>query len=39
VERPALKEIATQRFSACHLNDEPMSRPGKAFADGAVLAR
>jgi peptide/nickel transport system ATP-binding protein len=38
VERPALKEIATRRFSACHLNDEPMSRPGKAFADGAVLA-
>lgn len=28
VERPALKEIAPGRFSACHLNDE-MARPGK----------
>ena len=38
VDRPALKEIARGRFSACHLNDGPEPRPGKAFADGAVLA-
>ena len=38
VDRPALKEIAPARFSACHLNDEPQPRPGKAFSDGTVLA-
>jgi peptide/nickel transport system ATP-binding protein len=38
VDRPALKEIAPGRFSACHLNDGPEPRPGKAFADGEVLA-
>jgi peptide/nickel transport system ATP-binding protein len=38
VDRPPLKEIAPGRFSACHLNDEAIARPGKAFADGAVLA-
>jgi peptide/nickel transport system ATP-binding protein len=38
VERPALKAIASGRFSACHLNDGPQLRPGKAFQDGAVLA-
>jgi len=38
VDRPALKAIAPGRFSACHLNDGPAPRPGKAFADGAVLA-
>ena len=39
VDRPALKEIAPGRFSACHLNDGPQPRPGKRFADGEVLAR
>jgi peptide/nickel transport system ATP-binding protein len=38
VDRPALKEIAPGRFSACHLNDGPAPRPGKAFADGEALA-
>jgi peptide/nickel transport system ATP-binding protein len=38
VDRPALKEIAPGRFSACHLNDGPEPRPGKAFSDGMVLA-
>jgi peptide/nickel transport system ATP-binding protein len=38
VDRPALKEIAPGRFSACHLNDGPEPRPGKAFAGGEVLA-
>ena len=38
VERPALKEIAPGRFSACHLNDEPGPRPGKVFDDGEVVA-
>jgi peptide/nickel transport system ATP-binding protein len=38
VDRPALKEIAPGRFSACHLNDGPQPRPGKAFSDGAVAA-
>jgi peptide/nickel transport system ATP-binding protein len=37
-ERPPLKAIAPGRFSACHLNDGPEPRPGKAFSDGAVLA-
>ncbi len=37
-DRPALKEIAPGRFSACHLNDGPEPRPGKAFGDGAVLS-
>ncbi len=37
-ERPPLKAIAPGRFSACHLNDRPEPRPGKAFSDGAVLA-
>ncbi|HEX2135932.1 MAG TPA: oligopeptide/dipeptide ABC transporter ATP-binding protein [Microvirga sp.] len=39
VDRPALKAIAPGRFSACHLNDGDMPRPGKAVQDGAVLAR
>ena len=39
VDRPALKEIAPGRFSACHLNDGPAPRPGKAFAEGPVLAK
>ncbi|HEY8382819.1 MAG TPA: oligopeptide/dipeptide ABC transporter ATP-binding protein [Microvirga sp.] len=38
VDRPALKAIAPGRFSACHLNDGPEPRPGKAFSDGMVLA-
>ena len=38
VDRPALKEIAPDRFSACHLNDEPGPRPGKVFSGGAVTA-
>jgi peptide/nickel transport system ATP-binding protein len=38
VDRPALKEIAPGRFSACHLNDGPEPRPGKAFAHGAAVA-
>jgi len=38
IDRPALKEIAPNRFSACHLNDGPQPRPGKAIANGAVLA-
>ncbi|KAA2238357.1 ABC transporter ATP-binding protein [Salinarimonas soli] len=38
VDRPALKEIAPGRFSACHLNEEAPARPGRATADGAVLA-
>ena len=38
VDRPALKEIAPGRFSACHLNDEPGPRPGKVFSSGAVTA-
>jgi peptide/nickel transport system ATP-binding protein len=36
VDRPALKEIAPGRFSACHLNDEPGPRPGKIFEDRGV---
>jgi peptide/nickel transport system ATP-binding protein len=36
-DRPALKEIAPGRFSACHLNDVE-ARPGKVESDGAVLA-
>jgi peptide/nickel transport system ATP-binding protein len=38
VDRPALKEIASGRFSACHLNDGPGPRPGKVFEDGAAVA-
>jgi peptide/nickel transport system ATP-binding protein len=38
VDRPALKEIAPGRFSACHLNDEPGPRPGKVFEDRAAAA-
>jgi peptide/nickel transport system ATP-binding protein len=38
VDRPALKEIAPGRFSACHLNDEPGPRPGKIFEDRAAAA-
>lgn len=38
VDRPALKTIAPGRFSACHLNDGPEPRPGKAFSDGEVVA-
>ena len=38
VDRPALKEIAPDRFSACHLNDEPGPRPGKVFEDRAAAA-
>jgi peptide/nickel transport system ATP-binding protein len=37
-ERPPLKEIAPERFSACHLNDGPEPRPGKVFSDGEVVA-
>ena len=29
VERPALKRVAPGRLSACHLNDEPGSRPAR----------
>jgi peptide/nickel transport system ATP-binding protein len=39
VDRPALKSIAPDRFSACHLNDGEVLRPGKAVKDGEVLAR
>src|SRR3954468_3082091 len=38
VDRPALKEIAPDRFSACHLNDEPGPRPGKVFEHRAAAA-
>ncbi len=38
VDRPALKKIAPGRFSACHLNDGPEPRPGKAFSDGEAVA-
>jgi len=38
VDRPALKEIAPGRSSACHLNDGPEPRPGKAFSDGKIVA-
>src|SRR3954465_5464649 len=38
VARPALKEIAPDRFSACHLNDEPGPRPGKVFEHRAAAA-
>ncbi|MFN3689104.1 ABC transporter ATP-binding protein [Salinarimonas sp.] len=31
-DRPALKPIGPGRLSACHLNDEGMSRPGKVEA-------
>jgi peptide/nickel transport system ATP-binding protein len=36
-DRPALKEIAPKRFSACHLNDIE-ARPGKVLSDGPALA-
>jgi len=39
VDRPALKEIAPGRFSACHLNDRPEPRPGKVYAGGMVVAQ
>ena len=38
VDRPALKAIAPGRSSACHLNDGPEPRPGKAYEDGEVVA-
>jgi len=38
VDRPALKEIAPGRFSACHLNDTPEPRPGKIMRDGVAIA-
>jgi hypothetical protein len=38
VDRPALKEIAPGRFSACHLNDGPQPRPGRTFSYGEVVA-
>ena len=38
VDRPALKQIAPGRFSACHLNDEAPPQPGQTLADGRVLA-
>ena len=37
VDRPALKESAPDRFSACHLNDAE-ARPGAAGSDGNALA-
>ena len=36
-DRPALKEIAPDRFSACHLNDAE-ARPGKVRSDGTAIA-
>jgi peptide/nickel transport system ATP-binding protein len=38
IERPALKEIAPGRFSACHLNDGPEPRPGQSFVKDATMA-
>ncbi|WP_349371287.1 ABC transporter ATP-binding protein [Salinarimonas sp.] len=39
VDRPALKAIADARLSACHLNDEAATRPGRAMPQEAVAAQ